>query len=176
MKRMRCTSAVKNRLAFVLKRKFRSRKPFFQLRLGAARAPTPAAFRVPRRARPGPVPRCLFFSCPPARSRGLSRFPPAGAVISGAVTDPHLPRTAPAPAEPLPGPGRAGPLCARRGGGRGLAGRGRGLARRGSGFLLAALRRSLPTCEDMMSAPHYPNYADLIAGPSQWGRPALPTC
>lgn len=51
-----------------------------------------------------------------------------------------------------------------------------GVSQRDSRFLLAASAALSPTCEDMMSAPHYPNYADLIARPSQWGRPALPTC
>lgn len=56
--------------------------------------------------------------------------------------------------------------------------RGRGLAGgAGPGGAPSSCRPpALPTCEDVMSAPHYPNYADLIGGPGQWGRAAVPTC
>lgn len=131
LKRMRCTSAVKNRLAFVLKRKFRSRKPFFQLRLGAARAPTPAAFRVPRRARPGPVPRCLFFFVPSRTvPRPLSLSPGRrGDLRRGdrPPPPPHGPGSGRAAAGP--GPGRAALCAAGRGAGPGGAGAGPGSAR-----------------------------------------------
>lgn len=59
--------------------------------------------------------------------------------------------------------------------GRGLAG-GAGPGAGPGGAPSSCRPPALPTCEDVMSAPHYPNYADLIAGRSQWGRAAVPTC
>lgn len=136
LKRMRCTSAVKNRLSFVLKRKFRSRKPFFQLRLGAARAPTPAAFRVPRRARPGPVPRCLFFFVPSRTvPRPLSLSPGRRGDLRRGDRPPP-PRLRPSRCRARAGPGRFV-----RGGAGGGAWRGGGGA-----WLGAAPASSSPPC------------------------------
>lgn len=131
LKRMRCTSAVKNRLAFVLKRKFRSRKPFFSTAAGSRPRPDPSRlsrpsagtarassslpfFFVPSRT----VPRPLSLS--PGRRGDLRRGdrPPP---------PPHGPGSGRAAAGP--GPGRAALCAAGRGAGPGGAGAGPGSAR-----------------------------------------------